>query len=501
MKSIKNKSFGILVLIMLFIVSGCKKDLTDLNVNPNEPITTSPEYLFRYALKQGICSYNSNVNLEQWGLMNWMMYFASRGGVEQGKEYVVPSGKDAFWQEQYADALSNINEVCLMTNGKPEYANQYAAASIWRVFLFHRLTDLWGEIPYSEALQGLSNLNYTPVYDKQELIYLNMLNELKNDEEMLDPSKSFFDASADLICKGNISRWKMFANALRLRLATRIKDRLPSTYASVVLDLSTKIMISSNEESILFPFNSEKKNPVYEASFTGQAVVQNNPSKFLVDMLVNTNDPRTSILLDKSPMSVLPWIPPYKGVPNLLLTTDSAWSNYNLDGNWGDISRVGKWFLRNETPGVIISYSEVCFLKAEAALNGSLQGSAQQFFEDGVRANIHFYEVYGDSTYSVSDQTIDTYIQSLAPVSMEQIINQKWISFAFSNGYEAYAEYRRTAFPKLKKYDGSEISENDLPKRMIYPNSESTLNREHYLEAVSSQGADNEFTPIWWDMY
>ncbi|NVO04076.1 MAG: SusD/RagB family nutrient-binding outer membrane lipoprotein [Bacteroidetes bacterium] len=491
--------FMTIVFSMVFITS-CKKSLSELNINPNETITTNPEYLFRYSLKQGICSYNSDVNLKQWGLMNWMMYFATRGGVEPGKEYVVPTGKDAFWQEQYADALCNINEVILMTNDIPEDKNKNAAARIWRVWLFHRITDLWGEIPYSDALKGLSELNYTPKYDTQNSIYLSLIDELSNAENTMDSNFSFFDPSADLVCKGNISTWKKFANSLRLRLATRIKYRLPTIYSEQIANLQGKSLINSNSESILFPFNSEKKNPVYEASFTGQAIIQNNPSKFFVDMLVNTNDPRTKIFLEKSPMSVLPWIPKYKGVPNLVLTTDPLWSSYNLDGNWGDISRIGNWFLRNETPGVIISYSEVCFLKAEAALDGLWTGNAQSLYEDGITANIQFYDVPGDTTWYVSNTEINTYLQSIPAVNLEQIITQKWISFGFENGYEAYAEYRRTGFPKFKKQDGSFISESAIPKRMIYPNFEKTLNNQNYLEAIGRQGADNEFTKIWWDI-
>ncbi len=496
-----KKYFCNISIILLFLVAtACKKDFTELNTNPNESITTNPDYLFRYALKQGVSSYNSDVNLKQWGIMNWMMYFAARGGVEQGKEYVVPTGKDLFWQEQYADALNNTNEVILITSANPELKNKHAAARIWRVWMFHRLTDLWGEIPYSEALKGMSELNYAPSYDTQESIYLNMLDELTQAEAVLDPNKPFFDASSDLICKGDVNQWKKFANALRLRLATRIKDRLPTRYASEMQNLFTKAMISSNSESILFPFNTEKKNPVYESIYTGQAVVQNNPSKFLVDMLVNTNDPRKGIFLEKSPMSVLPWIPAYNGIPNLALTTDPVWNSYNSDGNWGDISRIGNWFLRNETPGVIISYSEVCLLKSEAALSGHWTGSAQQFYEDGIAANIRSYDVVGDTTWHISDQVITSYIQSLPAVSLEQIITQKWISFTFENGYEAYAEYRRTGFPRLKKHDGSFIDINAVPKRMIYPNFETTLNRTHYLEAVNRQGADNEFTRVWWDI-
>lgn len=492
--------FGILLLVVMGN-PGCRKSLSELNENPNETLSTDPDFLFRYALIRGISSYNSDVNLHQWGLMTWMMYFAPRGGVEAGKEYIVPTGKDAFWTEQYADALGNLNELILLTADNPALSNHNAAARIWRVWLFHRLTDLWGEIPYSDALQGMTDLNYTPFYDTQETIYRSMLSELQSAAAQLDANASFFGSSVDLLCRGDVMAWRKFANSLRLRLATRIRDRLPAEYAAQMLDLSSQPLISSNAENILFPYSYEKKNPVYEAMFTGQAVIQNNPSKFLVDLLVSSNDPRLPILLQKAPMSILPWIPPYNGVPNLLTTSDPAWSNYNLDDNWGDISRIGKWFLRDETPGILISYPEVCFLQAEAALNGAWAGSAQTFYEEGTAAAIRLYDVPGDTSYYVPESEIQTYINSLPAADLQQIITQKWILFAYDNAYEAWAEYRRTSYPRFTRYDGSFLGNNDIPARLTYPNAENTLNNEHYNEAVGRQGADHAYTKVWWDVF
>ena len=487
-------------LIFLVVISqSCKKDLTELNTNPNEPNTTDINYLFRYSLKQGVANYNTDINLEQWGIMTWMMYLAPRGGVEPGKEYVIPSGKDGFWSEQYADALLNAQEIINLTEDDESLGNQNAAARIWKVFLFHRLTDLWGNIPYSEALKGYSGLIYTPKFDTQEDIYYAMLSELKLCAQKLDNSKKFFESSSDLLYKGNVSEWIKFANSLRLRLAIRIKLASPQRYISEINSLSNAPLISSNFESAIFPFNAEKKNPIYEADFTGQAIVQNNPSAFLVDLLANNNDPRISIILDKSPLSsILPWYAEYKGVPNLVNTNDAVWSGYNSDGKWGDISRIGNWFLRPETPGVLISYAEVCLLKAEAALDGSFSGSPQQFFEDGIRAQSEFYEDFGGANYHIDENDINTYIASQSAVTIEKIITQKWICFAFENGMEAWAEYRRTGFPTLKKYNGDNINNQIFPVRLIYPNSESTLNKTNYLEAISNQGADKEYTKIWW---
>ena len=147
-----------------------------------------------------------------------------------------------------------------------------------------------------------------------------------------------------------------------------------------------------------------------------------------------------------------------------------------------------------------MSFSELCFLQAEAALHGLWEGSPDEYVTNGIWSNVLFFNEYGDGSDTISDDEVNEYILHLPDTDLEQIITQKWITFIFENGYEAYSEYRRTGFPVLKDYDGDPIDQNLFPKRMIYPYSEYTLNRDNYNEAVSKQGTDNEFTHIWWDV-
>lgn len=494
MQSIK---YTILLLSVITLFSACKKDLVSLNENPNEDITVNPAFLFKQSLKDGAGSYNSDVNLEQWSLMNWTMYIATRGGIAASDEYVVPSGKDAFWDEQFSGALIGAQETINLTSD-PSLVNLNAAAKIWKVFLFQRITDLWGELPYSEALKGYSDLKYAPKYDTQKEIYYTMLKDLKDAVSGIDQSKAMSFAENDLIYFGNMDNWARFANSLRLRIATHLKFADPEKYASEISDLQNQLLIENNIQSSIFPFNAEKKNHLYEAVYSQQAATQNNPSHFLVELLKSSNDPRISIFLEIAPYSVIrPWEEKYKGIPNLLENTNEEWSEFEDD--WTDVSPIGDWFLRNETPGVFLGYSEVCFLKAEAALDGLWSGSANEFLEDGIRANIDFYESYGGAEYQLNATEVEDYISTIQIVDLETIITQKWISFTFENGYEAYVEYRRTGFPVLTDYDNNPINKSIYPNRLPYPSTENSLNSINYSEAVSRQGADDEFTKLWWD--
>lgn len=495
----KKGLYIILIIIISALFSSCKKDLVSLNKNPNDPTWVDAGYVFKQALKSGAGSYNSNVNVEQWGAMNWSMYIATRGGVTPGDEYMVPSGKDAFWNEQFTGALMSTQQIINLTKDTANFVNLTSAARIWKVFLFHRITDLWGEIPYTEALKGYSDLNYAPKYNTQKEIYYHMLKELKEASNTFDSNLPFTDQENDLIYSGNIENWKIFANSLRLRLATHIKNVDHAKYQAELLELQSLPLINSAQENALFPFNSQVKNHIYAAYYTKNAVNQNNPSHFFVQHLKSTDDPRITIFLDTAIIHhSKPYLPAFRGVPNLLENTNATWDSFRDD--WTDASGIGSWFLRANTPGVFMSYSEVCFLKAEAALDGYWSGSPESFLKEGINANIDFYELYGDEKHKLETSLVVDYVNSISNVDLEEIITQKWISFAFENGYEAYTEYRRTGYPSLTDYNNDLINMSIFPNRMPYPSTESSLNSANYSEANARQGADNEFTKLWWDV-
>lgn len=484
------------LLLVVFVTVSCEK-LDLLNENPNEPEYINPDYLFTYSVLSGIGGYNNDVGLNQRGIMRWMMYFAVRGGVESDKVYESPSGRSGFWQENYADALNNTQEIINLTKDDDLLINKNSIARIWKVYLFHRVTDMWGSIPYTEALQGYTELNKMPKYDTQKDIYLSFFSELEDAISKFDHSKESFD-NADILFNGDIDSWIRFANSLRLKLAIRIKNVEPGLYSSELAKLQSVDFINSNSNAAIFMHNTEKKTAIYEAYLRNESTEQNNPSKFLVDMLVSNNDPRVIMYFEKSPDSNLPWVPDYQGIPNLVAPNSDIWENYS--NNWSDISSIGNWFLRADVPNPILSYSEVCFLKAEASLDGYF-GNTLDLLKEGVRANmdyLNFYAPADEDLMEIGD--IDMYINNIAEANLENIINEKWKSFAFQNAYEAWTDYRRTSYPTLKDYDNNPIPLNELPVRLQYPTSEINLNGENYSQAIAEQGPDDQTTKIWWDV-
>lgn len=477
---------------LILIPAGCKKSMDELNVNPNAPVSVSPDYLFTYSVVKGQGSYITNANLHYWLLMNWDMYFANLGGVDAGKEYDSNDGKDAYWNEVYAQALMNAKEVERLTANDPYLINKNAIARIWEAYLFSKLTDLYGDIPYSQALQGASGLNFLPAYDRQQMIYKSVLLSLKNAASDLNPTKALFPGTVDPIYNGSLVKWKAFANSLRLRLALRMSSVDPIAAQTEIVSLQGEPLIASNNESASFPYNGEIRNPLYDLINSGQSGGRTYPSKFLIDHLKATMDPRVKVFAQYTVESTIVGIPDYDGVPNLVPSGSSIWSNYNTDGS--DVSKIGTWFLKQDVPGMIMSYAEVCFLKSEAALKGWYNGDAQQFYVDGVTANMQSYTGGG-----ITVSQMNNYILNLPAVSLENIITQKWISFTYQNGFEAYNDYRRTGFPILKDYFGNTISTTAFPNRLTYPSIELSLNSANYYNAIAHQGADIASTKMWWD--
>ncbi len=476
----------------LLISTACKKNMDELNINPNAPVTVNPDYLFTFSVVKGQGSYITNANLHYWLLMNWDMYFANLGGVDVGKEYDSNDGKDAFWNEEYTQALINAREVQRLTVQDPYLINKNAIARIWEAYLFSKITDLFGDIPYSQALQGAEILNFTPAYDRQQTIYKNLLKAIKSASNDLDPTKALFPGTVDPIYNGSIIKWKQFANSLRLRLALRMSAADPSSAQAEIALLQGVSFIAANSESAIFPYNGEIRNPLYDLVNSGQSGGRTYPSKFLIDLLKTTNDPRLKVFAQYTVESTIIGIPDYDGVPNLVPSGSSIWNNYNSDGS--DVSKIGTWFLKQDAPGVIMSYAEVCFLKSEAALKGWYNGNAQQYYVDGITANMQSYTGAGIST-----SQLNTYLLLLPSVSLENIITQKWISFTYQNGFEAYNEYRRTGFPVLKEYSGNSINASAFPNRLTYTANEVLLNSVNYYNALSHQGPDNASTKVWWD--
>ena len=469
-------------LSFIILQTSCGK-FEDLNTNPNEPTVTNPDFLFTESIISGTGRFSTGVHTEIWTLMRWQMMMADSSGVPSLDAAYNFSGawNDELWTELYTRGLAPCNEIIRLTEGDPFLINKHSVARIWRAYLFHRLTDLYGDIPYSEALLGAEpngEAILTPGYDRQEDIYSDLLNELSEAVAALESGGETFGA-ADIFYSGDVDAWRRFGNSLRLRLALRISNKKPELAEPVVRELMTQAdLISNNNQGALFRPIAGIWHPFFELDNTGQGMY--NPSQFLVDHLKATNDPRIGKLAEPTLESTLFGNPDWTGIPNLQTSSElSGFNSLNTSG-------VGNYFLDGARPGVTLGYAEVCFLQAEAAWRGWGDGQpASAYYEAGVRAHCEYL--------GVPDSSIVDFLAGPGAYdgTLENIITQKWLTFVYRDGYEGFAELRRTGFPALKEVNGTPLDLSTVPQRLLYPPSEINLNSANVPPTDVG-------LPVWW---
>lgn len=490
MSNSKSYVAGLFALLALAIVSqSCTKGFEELNVNPNEPTEVNPEFLFTESIVKSFEDDVVGVETELNGLMTWSQIIASPIGINSSSEQYVYSGSsnNKIWDRWHVGVLSNLQSIINQTKDDPNLVNKHAVARIWKAYMYQKITDLWGDIPYSEALQGSAETPiFAPKYDSQDQIYYDLLNELKSAVAAIDMDKDDFGA-ADPLFQGDLEAWKRFANSLRLRMSLRISNVAQGVAQEHITALMNEDnFISSNTESASFPYMPGTRSPIVEF-FTRYEHFMKRPSHYFVELLKASNDPRLGVFADSTGFSQIIPFNPYVGVPND--KTSVELNTLGLDDF--NTSELGGWFLTETTPGNTLSYAEVCFLKAEVALKGwGGSQTAQQYYDEGVTASM---EAFG-----VDPTEISNYLSGLGAFdgTLEDIITEKWITFAYRDGFEAFAELRRTGFPVLTNFDGSAVSMSLFPQRLPYPDSEISLNGSN-VSAVGV-GIGEMQTKMWW---
>jgi len=465
--------------IFLFSITSCKKELVKINKNPNAAEIAQPNYLLTAATKSAVDEYwsitrttnPSSLFVQQWAMIQY---------TDPDRYIFTNNDFQEFWTAQYS-SIVNLDEIIKLADAQ-QNANYKGVALVLRSWAFSLLTDAFGNIPYSQAIQIDKYL--TPAYDAQKDVYEGILNDLKNAQAALDPNGKAI--AGDIIYNNNISLWKKFANSLRLRIALRISDREPEISKQVLADIQNEggSFISSNSEiAQLVYLNSPNQNPISNYFDTRDDY---RISKTIVDKLIQLNDPRLPIYANKTAAATPQ---EYVGLPNGLLVGDA--SNYGFSKT----SKPGDYFTNPHAPAVIISYAEVLFDRAEAAARGFTNENAGDLYKQAILASL--------GQYNISNADATTYVNSPdvqydAANFKKSIGIQKWIAL-FGQGLEAYAEWRRLDYPQLQPAVAGVLN-GQIPLRFIYPGTEQSLNRKSYQLAVADQGPDLLTTRLWFDV-
>lgn len=500
-------------IILLISVGACTSDFEEINTSPLavQADRANENLLFTRSLVYGALRYTEFQRAQQLYANHYIQYYSvAVPYFETGRYLTRNDWLTVYWTEAYSDFVMQAHQVIKLTDGNADKINKNSIARIWKVFMMHRITDLWGDVPYSEAFEG----KLVPRYDTQKDIYTAMLTELEQAVAAFDPAKSLTFGAADVMFGSDIDQWARFANSLRLRLAMRISDAAPALAEQHVRAvIADGRLISSNADAALMPYGKDKGNALENLQPMSIIRIFNEyrVSNTLLDFLVSHNDPRLPLYVAPAENGGA-----YVGLQNGL--NPKQLSDLDLK----DYSKDSEVVSNPYAPSVMLSYAEVEFLLAEAALKGWGDGDAQGHYDAGVRATIEFWvDVYEDiknrasaeqlANYpevTISATDIDAYLAepgiAYDPANaLEQIITQKWL-MNINQGFESYAEYRRTGFPELNPIpntDGlSETGGSDVPVRLKYPAEEQSLNADSYNEAVKQQGADLPTTRVWWDV-
>ncbi len=533
MKKNLNK-FTLFFLSLTVLLGSCKK-FGDTNIDPSRFASIDPSV--QLSTVQLRFSGDLNVNERTSFLMTLPLVQQIAGSYSNrwgGIYFNNPGVMGVLWNDSYPNDVVNIIDAVNRTNGVENKTNINAVCRIMKVYVFDRLTDLYGDLPYSEAGLGINGK-----FDKQQDIYDDFFKELSAASAQLNPAKDA--VKGDLFYNGNIASWKKFANSLHLRLAMRLvkvdpakaKKEAQIAYDAGVFTSNGDICLLQHED-IRNPYEEQGKgnikgNAVSASFFNGGAVPGRFTTVFL-DQLRNTNDPRLKYMaryyldntgngVPKDRTDITDQIVPLQGYvgvkpgsyiyddPYLNAVNITLPSGANVTATNNDEKvQLANFLLAFNAPFLHQTYAEVELLLAEATVRfgASFGGSASAHYAKGLEAACKQLSLFPGGP-NLPQSEIDQFIQAnqLAPGrEVELINNQMWVSLLL-NGPEAYANWRRTGYPDLKPAVGvSETGESTtIPRRFQYPYTEAEQNKANYDVALQRMGGvDNWNGRVWWDV-
>jgi hypothetical protein len=481
------------ILTLFFI--GCDDRLEELNTDQRNPAEVDPTSLFAQGLRQTHDNMASiSVNNNPFNL--FAQYWAQTTYPDESQyNLVTRSIPFFFWRGVYRDALAQFQEARELTVAQMESGesglddavleNRLAALDIMIGYNYHVLVDVFGDVPYTEALDPD---NLEPVYDDARTIYNSVIENLQAATASINTDEPGFPAGQDPMYEGDMEKWQKFGNSLLLRLGMRLADVDPAASKSIVNAAIAAGVFESNDDnaSMLYLGASPNTNPIYEdLVLSGRAdfVAANT----LVDIMNDLDDPRRAAYFRQN-------------------LGDGVYSGgvYGSANNYGANTQIGDALHQPDFPSTLMNYAEVEFLMAEAAArnlegNGgyNVSGTAPSHYNQAIEASFN--------QWGLSDAAADAYISqsavnyaTAAGDWRQKIGLQLWLAL-YNEGFEAWSTWRRLDFVALTPPEDLDMS--DIPLRFTYPLEEGQLNNPNYTAAGARlEDGDVVESTIFWDI-
>jgi Starch-binding associating with outer membrane len=520
MTTMKNILILLSALVMTMVLPGCDKNFEEINTDPTKLTEQNNEYKYLFTSAQLATAGNADgysAGLWESGVSygsTMMQQLSSTSGYWYGDKYVYNATYNAaFWRYQFPTAVKSVTDVINNIKDDANKNNLYQFSRILKAFLFQRLTDVYGDIPYSQAGQGYSGSLTNPAYDKQQDIYMDLLKELDDAAQKLDAGSTYEVGDADLFYGGSVDHWKKFAYSEMLRLAMRMTKVDPANAKTWAIKAVQGGVMTSNEDNALIHHEAKGTNPV--SNPVGLQLRSREPASYhlsqrFVEFLVTHNDPRlpffATVVADPTDVDDLG-----DSDPSIQLGQPNGYDNSgavkdisnapNWPGNENDYSIVNReTFSREDAPTFLLTYAETEFLLAEAAERGYIAGTASSHYHDGVEAAILQLNQAGAT---LTDQDAADYATAHPYVAAQglQMINEQYWLVTFTDWLETWANWRRSGFPVLApiNYQGNSTN-GTIPRRFTYPLDEANVNPKNYIDAISGlTGGDKMTSRVWWD--
>ena len=486
-------------LAVALLATACNNDkLTSLNKNPNNPEDVPAATLFTAGVVRGVSLWlGAGYDLRG---AEFVTQHLSEAQYPDEDRYARLTGgsTQGYFDNPYINELEDYQKVIDKGTTSNE-AGVYGPALVMRTWEFGYLTNTWGDVPYTDALKGDTDVGVlAPKYDAQKDIYTNLFTVLdKVSKDMASGSGSL--GNGDPIYGGDAHAWQKFSNSLRARFALQLVnvDKATTTAQLNAAFSAPGGVFTSNADNaqMAWPGDGIYNNPWAQNFATRD---DHRVSLTLMNLMKSTNDPRIPIYAQPTPAD--PTV--YAGAPNGLVATSMA--PYITSA-----SRPGAVFYPGNTaygfyggagnsfPSFLMTYAEVEFIKAEAAERGlaTVAGSAASHYQAGIRASME--------QWGVPSGEIDAYLAQASVAykggtpGLVQIAQQKWIAL-YSDGGTAWSEWRRTCVPNTVQ-PGRDATQSAVPRRFQYSITEKSVNVDNVNAAIAAQGSDAFATRMYWD--
>lgn len=514
------KKYNIILTLGLIsmLCFSCTSEFEDINTNPNKTTVGQIQAngMFEPLLYNGA---NNWLNYTWYWNNEICQFTAHTGGTtRQEHRYFI---SDGYWQSvwnmyaRYANNALHMSDLSIDQNDR----SLEAIAVTLKVLYLSNLTDMFGDIPYSEAFTG-RKLEGTlkPKFDSQKEVYEQMFAELEAANNIYAEEPIFLKPTLDGMYGGSMEKWRKFNNSLYLRLLCRVSGRdemnTGTKMQEIMANPSTYPIFESNDDNATVNFSGQDpyRNTFAitdEGSFTSSG---RKLTKQLIGMTVVENvsgqqifeDPRLAIFGKKNPS--IETNPDNIWIGTIAGCTEEEQSAADRGSSWLNTSV----FCRAEAPAYYMDYAEIQFILAEAAIKGLISGDetkAKEYYTAAVTASLEKWSEFGqysEEPTSISADDISALLGSElaswddASNKNELIGNQKFLAL-FWTGMETYHEYRRTGYPVLTIGNGTIFNDYIFPTRFAYPNTTMATNKDNAQVALTRmKGTNNMKTPVWW---